>query len=67
MKRTFVADLPSNAGREVLVAGWMHTVRRVGKLAFLLLRDVSGLMLLLNRQNLRETDLFPRDRNRITP
>jgi len=43
MKRTFVADLPSNAGRAVLVAGWMHTVRRVGKLAFLLLRDVSGI------------------------
>lgn len=43
MKRTLVADLPSTAGNEVQIAGWMHTVRRVGKLAFLLLRDVSGI------------------------
>jgi len=29
-------------GQEVKVAGWVHAVRRVGKIAFLILRDFSG-------------------------
>ncbi|HXK59476.1 MAG TPA: aspartate--tRNA(Asn) ligase [Acidobacteriota bacterium] len=43
MKRIYVADLPSNPGKEVTIAGWMHAFRRVGKVVFLLLRDASGI------------------------
>ena len=31
-------------GKEVVLNGWVHTVRRVGKLVFLLLRDRSGIV-----------------------
>jgi len=42
MERTLVAQIGLHAGQEVLLSGWMHTVRRLGKFAFLLLRDGSG-------------------------
>ncbi len=31
-----------DVGKEVVLNGWVHTVRRVGKLVFILLRDRSG-------------------------
>ncbi len=33
---------PEMDGKEVKVAGWVHSVRRVGKIAFLILRDYTG-------------------------
>ncbi len=42
--RTLTKDTVSKIGSEVELAGWIHTVRDVGKLAFLLLRDRSGLV-----------------------
>ncbi|HIH90608.1 TPA: aspartate--tRNA(Asn) ligase, partial [Desulfurococcaceae archaeon] len=38
-----VAEItPEMEGRRVRVAGWVHAVRSIGKLAFLILRDFSG-------------------------
>ncbi len=33
---------PEMEGKEVRVAGWVHAVRRIGKLVFLILRDFTG-------------------------
>lgn len=41
--RTLVADIGGRRGSEVAVAGWVHRVRSLGRLAFVLLRDRSGI------------------------
>jgi len=40
--RTLLAELPRQAGQEVEVRGWVHRVRELGRISFLLLRDRSG-------------------------
>ena len=40
--RTLVAELPSLAGSEVMISGWVHRVRELGQVSFVLLRDRSG-------------------------
>ncbi len=42
MERTYVKDL--KAGKEVLVKGWAHEIRDLNKLAFVTLRDVTGMV-----------------------
>ncbi len=38
-----IADItPDMEGKEVKVAGWVHAVRKIGKLVFLVLRDFTG-------------------------
>ena len=41
--RTLVADIGDRRGSEVTVAGWVHRVRSLGRVAFVLLRDRSGI------------------------
>lgn len=45
MQRTRVLSnqLPQHIGRDVWVRGWLHTLRALGKLNFLLIRDRGGL------------------------
>ena len=40
--RTWLAEIAKHAGGEVEVRGWVHRVRELGKISFLLLRDRSG-------------------------
>jgi len=40
--RTWLAEIAQHAGAEVEVRGWVHRVRELGKISFLLLRDRSG-------------------------
>jgi aspartyl-tRNA synthetase len=42
MERTYVSDLKS--GKSVLLKGWVHEVRDLAKLKFLLLRESSGVV-----------------------
>jgi aspartyl-tRNA synthetase len=42
MERTLVKDLKT--GKEVLLQGWVHELRDLAKLKFLLLRDMSGII-----------------------
>ena len=42
MKRSYVSDLKS--GEEVLIKGWVHEVRDLQKIKFILLRDFSGIV-----------------------
>lgn len=43
MKRTWISDTPECVGQEVLLQGWVHVRRDMGKLIFIDLRDRSGI------------------------
>lgn len=40
--RIKIKELKSKVGEEVIIAGWMHKFRNLGKVAFVVLRDNSG-------------------------
>jgi nondiscriminating aspartyl-tRNA synthetase len=42
--RILIKDLESYLEQEVLIAGWMHRFRNLGKVAFVILRDRSGMV-----------------------
>ncbi|MCA9383028.1 aspartate--tRNA(Asn) ligase [Candidatus Dojkabacteria bacterium] len=44
MERLLNKNLKENVGKQVLVKGWMHTLRKMGKINFLVIRDRSGLV-----------------------
>ncbi|MDH3456368.1 MAG: asparagine--tRNA ligase [Gemmatimonadota bacterium] len=44
MTSLYIADLPSHVGEDVTVRGWVTTTRSSGKIAFLVLRDGTGLL-----------------------
>ncbi len=44
MQRTAIIDTPQQAGATVLVKGWVRTTRRLGKMVFIDLRDVTGIV-----------------------
>jgi nondiscriminating aspartyl-tRNA synthetase len=44
IKRILISDCLNDIGNEVTVAGWVHTVRAHGKIAFFDLRDRSGVL-----------------------
>jgi len=44
MKRIFNSQTPKNTGKEVKVCGWAQTLRSHGKILFIDLRDMTGLL-----------------------
>jgi aspartyl-tRNA synthetase len=44
MKRTYIKDLSSKKGEEVLIKGWVNVRRDQGKMIFLDFRDMTGLV-----------------------
>jgi len=40
--RTLLAEIDRHLGEEVTVAGWVHRIRELGAISFVLLRDSSG-------------------------
>jgi len=42
MKRTLILETPQHVGEEVVLQGWVHRRRNMGKLIFIDLRDASG-------------------------
>jgi nondiscriminating aspartyl-tRNA synthetase len=44
MERAFTADLAARAGRRVRVAGWLHHQRQLARVAFVLVRDATGIV-----------------------
>jgi nondiscriminating aspartyl-tRNA synthetase len=43
MQRTLAVDLAAHVGRRVRTAGWLHHQRQLARVAFLLVRDRSGI------------------------
>jgi len=43
MKRILSTELPAHAGRDVVLAGWVHRRRQLAVVSFLVLRDRAGL------------------------
>jgi nondiscriminating aspartyl-tRNA synthetase len=41
--RTMLGQIDAHLGEEVLVRGWVHRIRELGKISFILLRDASGI------------------------
>ena len=44
MKRTYISNIKDSVGQEVLVKGFVHTLRVQSKIIFLILRDVTGIV-----------------------
>lgn len=44
MNRIHIKDLKNHVGEEVLVKGFVHTLRAQSKISFLILRDVTGIV-----------------------
>ena len=45
--RVLARELSSHAGEQVEASGWVHRIRELGAVAFVVLRDRSGLMQLV--------------------
>ncbi len=43
---------PDMDGKEVVVAGWVHEVRNIGKIVFILLRDHTGICQIIGKEGL---------------
>jgi nondiscriminating aspartyl-tRNA synthetase len=43
VERTWTSELPHRRGRRVLLKGWLHRLRRLSGVSFLVLRDARGL------------------------
>jgi nondiscriminating aspartyl-tRNA synthetase len=44
MERVLANELPEHVGARVTVMGWLHNLRRLGRVNFLILRDRTGLL-----------------------
>ena len=44
MNRTLVKDTVNNTGKEIRLNGWVQSTRRMGKMIFIDLRDVTGIV-----------------------
>jgi len=44
MERSYIKDVLEGKEQKVLVKGWVHDTRDLGKIRFLLLRDMTGIM-----------------------
>jgi nondiscriminating aspartyl-tRNA synthetase len=43
-KRILIKDLKPNLNKEVIIAGWVHSIRKQGKVTFVILRDRTGMV-----------------------
>ena len=43
MKRVLISELKEHAGQKVMMQGWVHRIRKLGQITFIVLRDRSGL------------------------
>jgi aspartyl-tRNA synthetase len=51
MRTHYVSEIgPELAGREVVLAGWVHEVRETSKITFLILRDITGTIQIIGKE-----------------
>ena len=54
MKRIFIKDLALNDEEKVLLKGWVHKIRDLSHVSFILLRDKSGIIqLVCNKEQIK--------------
>jgi len=53
MKRNLISETPKLAGKEVLLLGWVNSVRDHGKILFLDLRDRTGLVQVVSSKKIK--------------
>lgn len=53
--RTLAQDVPKHLDREVEVSGWVHRIRELGQINFVLLRDRSGMVQLVFNEKIDYT------------
>lgn len=44
MERTLAVEIPRHIGERVMVTGWLHHIRKLGNIAFVIVRDRTGLV-----------------------
>ncbi len=44
MERILISETRNFTGNEVIIKGWLHRIRSIGRIAFLLVRDRSGII-----------------------
>ncbi|MCL5102195.1 MAG: aspartate--tRNA(Asn) ligase [Candidatus Marsarchaeota archaeon] len=49
---------PEMDGKEVTLAGWVHEVRELGKMTFLLLRDMSGIAQIIAKKGVTDDSII---------
>lgn len=56
MQRIFSSDLSKHTGQRVCIRGWLNTLRSMGKVNFLIVRDMKGLaqVVILDKEELRK-------------
>lgn len=58
-ERSWAEEIPSRMGQRVRVSGWLHTLRRCGSVAFLTLRERTGLVQVVLHKSLLPEGLVP--------
>ena len=58
VERVYICDLKSHIGKKVTLGGWIHSVRKQGKIVFILLRDRTGIAQIITEPaTVKEEDL----------
>jgi len=52
MKRIWIKDTVNQTGKQVKVAGWVHSIRSHGKIVFIDLRDMTGFLQLVANEKI---------------
>jgi len=59
MKRThYIGELKKAVGKDVVVVGWVHDIRLLGGINFLLLRDMDGIVQITAQKNKISSELL---------
>jgi nondiscriminating aspartyl-tRNA synthetase len=62
MERTLNSDLSQKIGQQVQIAGWVHNIRKVGQVNFLLVRDHTAVaQVVLSPQDLAPLESYQRE------
>jgi nondiscriminating aspartyl-tRNA synthetase len=62
MERTVNQDLPGKIGQQVKIAGWVHNIRKVGQVNFLLVRDRTAVaQAVLSPEGLQPLETYQRE------
>ncbi len=44
MERILIQQINEKIGKEIKIAGWVHTIRDQGSIKFILIRDITGII-----------------------